>query len=154
MQELSDSIVCISVIGPDKSPLYIAKSAPFKDSLEVEAMIFETLSFLERIPVKKAVRSSDRFVPRLHKNDKMVGWAYRASLNYLIIVLTPISLVFADADILKLLEKVKDAAFHAFTNPFYNEFAPITSNDFERKIFALSKSVVPQPIPQQNPQQQ
>ena len=151
MGELSDSVVSICVIGPDKSPLYIAKSSPFAETLEVEAMIFEALGILETIPIRPAVRSSDRFIPRIHKNDKMIAWAYRASLKYLIFVFTPISLVFADKDILKLLEKVRDTVFYALTNPFYHAFAPITSKDFDSKIMKLSKLLVAQPT-QQNSQ--
>ena len=139
--ELSDTVLCVSVIGPDKSPLFIAKANQFQESLEIEAMIFETLSIIEKVPVKPAVRSSDRFLPRIHKNEKMMCWAYRASLKYLIIVMTPISVVVADKDVLRLLERIKDATFLSFANPFYNPFSPISSKDFEQKVSALSRGL-------------
>ena len=144
MSELSQSVICISIIGPDKSPLFITKSASFADTLEVEAMIFETLTHLESIPVKPSVRSSDRFLPRIHKNDKMIAWAYRASLHYIVLLYTPSNLFYIEKEVLKLLEKVKDAMFYSFTNPFYHPFAQINSPDFEQKVFKLSQSLVGQ----------
>ena len=65
--------------------------------------------------------------------------------------MTPLNLLFNDKDVLKLLERIKDTVFYAFTNPFYHAFAPITSKDFEEKVIQISNTLFGQPL-QQPPQ--
>ncbi|EAX91013.1 hypothetical protein TVAG_479210 [Trichomonas vaginalis G3] len=140
------SLISVSVIGPDKSPIYIKKNDDEKESLEVEATLFEAIQIIDALPPKIYVRSSDRLLARVHKTDKFTLWAYKASLNYIIIAITPTPLIILEKVMLQFLEKVKDAMFYAFTDPFYNSFAPLTSKIFDQKVLELSASVVPQTV--------
>lgn len=141
------TVVGVSVIGPDRSPIYIKKCDSEKDSLEVEATLFESIQVIDSLPTKPYVRSSDRLIARCHKTDKFTLWAYRASLNYMVVLITPSSLIFNEKTILKFMERVKDAMFQAFTDPFYNSFAPLVSSKFDKTVLELSEIVKAQTVP-------
>lgn len=136
-----ENIISVSIIGPDRSPIYIVKSEEEQHSLEVEAMIYEAIAILEKIPVRPAQRSSDRFVPKFHKNTKMVTWAYRAGLKYTIIVMTPNDMQFDDKKVLAFLEKIRNAVFDSFSDPFYSPFSSITSTAFNNCVIENAKKL-------------
>lgn len=138
---MSDQVACIAIVGPDNNPILIRKYCEEKHEMELDSQLFCSLDHFE---TQKHAPKTSGFLGTISTDERFQIWGYRASLKYKIIVLTGHLANQQEGDVKKLCEKVKDALFDAFMDPFYAPFSMLESKEVVTKIDELAKSI-PEP---------
>ena len=132
------TISCVAVVGPDDSLLFICKFPSDTSDLEMDSIVFCSLDFFT---TDKRISKKERFIGQLQLQDpKYCVWGYKATFGYKIIILTNQIPNPPESTIKGICEKIKEAMFSQFTNPFYRPFSPITTTNFVDKVNEILSS--------------
>ncbi|EAX90714.1 expressed protein, putative [Trichomonas vaginalis G3] len=133
------SIACAAITGPDDSLLFIDKYATEQTELEMDSIVFVSLDYFTS--TGKASKK-EKFIGQLQIPDQKYSvWGYKTNFGYKIVILTNILPNQNDSIIRNVCDKIRDAMFLQFCNPFYQPFSPITSSSFISKVREITSSV-------------
>lgn len=148
-------VVCVSIIAPDGSPIYLRKyqnstsnlsTPPQNDDLEIESLIFNSLLAIQKqnlffnIKTLPPPLQSHVFEVSVNSRSSLSVYTARFPLKYTLLIITNRK-VMIESVAKKWSTMIADELFARIADPFYTPFSPLDKSEvFNTNIEKIVRS--------------